>query len=306
MSALPPRSFEADVPAVVTLGESMAMVTPTLRQPLRTAENFSVRTGGAESTVALYLTGLGHRTAWVSAVGSDPLGSRLLDEVSRHGVDVRWVDVDPAAPTGVYFKDPGTEATTVHYYRAGSAASRMDPAVLDRVDLRGVRILHLTGITTALSEGCARLTDAAIAAARDAGALVSFDVNHRAGLWSHAEAAPELARLSAAADLVFVGRDEAEGLWGEGDAVRLHGRLGLGGTVVVKDGAVGATEFDGTTATFEPAIPVQVVEPVGAGDAFAAGYLSAMLGGQDVGGRLSCGHRTAARALGSTHDFVPA
>lgn len=306
MSAPPPPSAEADAPVVVTLGESMAMVTPTTRQPLRTAEHFSVRIGGAESTVALYLTGLGHRAAWVSAIGADPLGDRLLDEVSRHGVDVRWVSVDPAAPTGVYFKDPGPDETTVHYYRAGSAASRMGPAVLDRVDLRGVRVVHLTGITTALSDSCARLTDAAIAAARAVGALVSFDVNHRAALWSHADAAPELARLSAAADLVFVGRDEAEDLWGEGDAVQLHARLGLRGTVVVKDGGLGATAFDGTTTTFEPAIPVQVVEPVGAGDAFAAGYLSAMLGEQDVGGRLGCGHRTAARALGSTHDFVPA
>jgi 2-dehydro-3-deoxygluconokinase len=306
VSALPPRSAEADAPTVVTLGESMALVTPTTRQPLRTAEHFTVGIGGAESTVALYLTGLGHRAAWVSAIGADPLGARLVDEVSRHGVDVRWVAVDPAAPTGVYFKDPGPDGTTVHYYRAGSAASRMGPEVLDRVDLRGVRVLHLTGITSALSGSCARLTDAAIAAARDAGALVSFDVNHRAGLWSHAEAAPELARLSSAADLVFVGRDEAEGLWGESDAIRLYARLGLRGTLVVKDGALGATEFDGATATFEPAVPVQVVEPVGAGDAFAAGYLSAMLGGQDVVDRLGFGHRTAARALASTQDFVPA
>ncbi|MDT9595333.1 sugar kinase [Nocardioides zeae] len=300
---LPPS---ADAPTVVTVGETMALVTPTTSQPLRLAEHFSVRVGGAESTVALYLAGLGHRAAWVSAVGDDPLGERMVDEIGGHGVDVRWVAVDPEAPTGVYFKDPGAEGTTVHYYRAGSAASRMGPGVLDGVDLSGVRVVHLTGITPALSASCADLVDAALAAARRAGALVSFDVNHRHQLWAPGEAARVLARLAARCDLVFVGRDEAEDLWDDGDPQRLHTRLQMSGTLVVKDGALGATAYDGTTAVFEPSIPVEVVEPVGAGDAFTAGYLSAMIHGRDVGRRLRQGHETAARALSSTHDFVPA
>lgn len=295
---------------VLCLGETMAMVTPTHVAPLREAVSFAVKAGGAESTVAMYLADSGVPSSWVSWLGDDPLGQRLLDEVRASGVDVAGVRSVSGAPTGVYFKDPGDGETTVYYYRSGSAASRMDSTVLAQLDWHDVAALHVTGITAGLSASCSEMLEAVMLEARRRGVVVSFDVNYRPGLWSIEEAAPRLAALASIADLVFVGRDEAETLWGEGNPKALHSSLGLSGRLVVKDGSVGATEVaivDGQTSSdFVPAHPVDVVEAVGAGDAFTAGYLGAMLGGEPVEVRLNRGHGLAARTLGSTHDFVPA
>ncbi|PPG04701.1 carbohydrate kinase [Pseudoclavibacter sp. RFBI5] len=288
----------------------MAMVTPTHVAPLREAVSFAVKAGGAESTVAMYLADSGVPSSWVSWLGDDPLGWRLLDEVRASGVDVAGVQLVPGAPTGVYFKDPGDGETTVYYYRAGSAASRMDATVLAQLDWEGVATLHVTGITAGLSTSCSAMLESVMLEARRRAITVSFDVNYRPGLWSIEAAGPRLATLAALADLVFVGRDEAETLWGEGHPATLHSQLGLPGSLVVKDGSVGATEVavvaGGVSSTFVPAHPVDVVEAVGAGDAFTAGYLGAMLGGEPVDARLNRGHGLAARTLGSTHDFVPA
>jgi 2-dehydro-3-deoxygluconokinase len=288
----------------------MALVTPHRAAPLRDADLFAIKAGGAESTVAMYVADAGHPARWVSWLGADPLGERILAELRANRVDVSGVRVLDEAPTAVYFKDPGDGATTVHYYRAGSAASRMDESVLDDISWADVAVLHVTGITPGLSDSCSQMLRAVVAEAHRRGVSVSFDVNYRPRLWSAEVAAPQLAALAAEADVVFLGRDEAESLWGVGDPATLHARLGCCGRLVVKDGDVGATEVwsDGgrLRQIFVPANAVDVVEPVGAGDAFTGGYLVGLLEGEDHEARLRRGHRFAARALGSTHDFVPA
>lgn len=294
--------------AVLCLGETMAQVGPVDGLPLEDSRELRLAVAGAESTVAQYLADLGHRAAWVSRVGDDPFGRRIVRVVGARGVDVSGVEVDSGARTGVYFKDPGPDGTRVHYYRAGSAASRMSVADADRVHLRGIRLLHLTGITPALSEGCGALVRTLIARARDSGTFVSFDVNYRPALWTSArQAADVLRELARLADLVLVGRDEAEVLWGtsDADAVRRHLRPGRASTLVVKDGGVGATEFGPDGTHFVAAPVVDVVEAVGAGDAFAAGYLSGLLNGAGPRERLALGHRLAGRTLLSVEDYVP-
>lgn len=217
-------------------------------------------------------------------------------------MDTSSVVFDSEARTGVYFKDPGLG---VHYYRRDSAAARMDVGMLPRIPLGQTRIVHLSGITPALSPGCAELVDAVIAEAARLHVLISFDVNYRPGLWPVAEAAPTIARIAAACDLVFVGRDEAQALWGTATPAEMRALLPQPRRLVVKDGEVGATEFMGRgTRTFVPALPVEVLEAVGAGDAFAAGYLSGMLRHGSSEGSLLLGHRLAARALGTLSDGV--
>lgn len=292
-----------DGPEVLCLGETMALVAPAEAEPLETAQSFILSAGGAESTVALYLAGAGHRTAWLSRVGDDPLGRRLLNQLRAHGVDTSLVGADSGAPTGVYFKDPGESATTVYYYRSGSAASRMGPPALHGIGWAGLPLLHLSGITAGLSPSCRALLDAAFTTARTHDTLVSFDVNHRPGLWSAEEAGPVLAEYARQADIVFVGRDEAETLWGTGDPAELYVALGAPRHLVVKDGAVGATDVSAASTVFVSAHPVEVVEVVGAGDAFAAGYLSGLLSGEEPAARLTRGHVLATRALSSVHDF---
>lgn len=289
-------------PAVITIGETMVLVTPVVSEPLETAPLFHLDIGGAESNVAAHLAALGHHTAWVSQLGDDALGRRVARQISEHHVDTRWLSSDKSAPTGVYFKDPGN---AVIYLRSGSAASLMGPEILADVPIEHSAVVHISGITPALSDSCAALVESVLERMQDADGLVSFDVNYRPGLWATVHAGPALLAIANRADIVFVGLDEAETLWGltTDDEVRalIHGPR----TLIVKDSAIGATEYDRTTSTFVPAIPTTVVEVVGAGDAFAAGYLSAHLAGAEPAERLRAGHERAVLTLQSTRDVPP-
>ena len=292
-------------PRLIALGETMVMITPARAESLATADDLRLHVGGAESNVATHAAALGVPCAWVSAVGDDVLGRRVRRVVEERGVDVRWVTSDPHAPTGVYFKDPGNG---VLYYRRGSAASRLTAEAVAHVPFEGAEVVHLSGITPALSDSCAELVDSVIERVAASAAVLSFDVNLRPPLWSPDAAAPVLRSLARRADLVFVGLDEASALWGCETPADVRAALPEPARLVVKDGDIGATEFDRGAdrdeTTFEPAIATAVVEPVGAGDAFAAGYLAALLNGADAASRLRAGHERAHLVLLSTSDFV--
>jgi 2-dehydro-3-deoxygluconokinase len=299
----PGTSAAPPLPEVLCIGETMAMVTSTDASPVATAETFSVTPGGAESNLAQHLAELGVPTAWVSALGADPLGDRVESAIAASGVDTRWVTRDAGANTGVYVKDPGAR---VYYYRAGSAASRLGPAHVAGWPIATARWVHVSGITPALSSSCRALLPAVLDAAHDAGAGVSLDVNYRPALWPVAEAAATIRPLADRADVVLVGRDEAEALWGTSTAEEIAALFPHPGRVVVKDGAVEAVELDRTggseVVTRVPARTVEVVESVGAGDAFGGGYLAALLRGDAAADRLAMGHSLAAWVLGSPTD----
>jgi 2-dehydro-3-deoxygluconokinase len=289
-------------PALIALGETMVLVTPHDATRLADADDVRLTIGGAESNVAAHVASLGQRAAWVSALGDDVLGHRVHRTITDQGVDTRWVAFDPAAPTGVYFKDPGHG---VHYYRAGSAASRMRPESVADVPLEDAEIVHISGITPALSAPCAALIDAVIDRVTTAGrGSLSFDVNHRAALWEASTAAPVLLELANRSDIVFVGLDEARTLWGCETPQQVRTLIPASAHLIVKDGDVGATEVSGEDAVFVPSIPTEVVEAVGAGDAFAAGWLAARLAGAPSEERLEGGHRRAHLVLQSTEDIV--
>ena len=285
---------------LVTIGEAMAVLAPAPGVRLATAETLTVGTAGAEANVARTAARLGDRVAWVGALGADPLGDRIVADLRGSGVDVSHVIRDAAAPTGLYLKDTDeNRASSMYYYRRNSAASKMDAGLLTRLPSRTV--LHLSGITAAISESGLRLVRAALLGPHDG--LVSFDVNHRPLLWSAADAAPVLAELANAADLVFVGRDEAQALWGTDSVESIRALLPDPATIVVKDGEIGATSHVlGGESCFEPAPVIDVIEPVGAGDAFAAGYLHALIQGRLERERLISGHAAAGRVLVTTGD----
>lgn len=286
---------------VITIGETMALVTPVQAEPLETANEFRLDAGGAESNVASHLCALGTPTAWVSQLGDDALGRRVERLLHERQVDTRWVRRVGSAPTGVYFKDPGNG---VQYFRAGSAASLMNAATLDLIPLESARIVHLSGITAALSASCAAMVADVIARVAAAPTLLSFDVNYRRALWSVADAGPVLAHLARGADIIFVGLDEAETLWDTRTPDDVRALFPHAPHLIVKDGDVGATEYSPAGTTFVPATPTAVVEVVGAGDAFAAGYLRALLQGEASAERLAAGHARAVLVLQSTSDFL--
>ena len=202
--------------SVVTMGETMALLDAPASGRLGGGSALPVGIGGAESNVAIGLARLGWPARWISRVGDDAFGPLVTREIRAEGVRV-IADRDPDAPTGLMVKEHrGGRPWRVRYYRAGSAASRLSPADLDAGpdDIAEADVLHLTGITAALGAVTAGRGPRAIEIARAAGTLVSFDVNHRATLWSADEAAPVLAPLAAAADLVFAGPEEAALLLG--------------------------------------------------------------------------------------------
>ncbi|MGW1071426.1 sugar kinase [Streptomyces sp. NPDC002537] len=202
---------------------------------------------------------------------------------------------------------PGPPLSDVLYYRSGSAASAMSPANLPPDSVGAARILHLTGITPALSPDCLALTRE-LTRQRAGRPVVSFDVNYRAPLWQGGGAAV-LVGLARACDIVFVGEDEAEAAWGvRGGADAVRAVLPEPGVLVVKQGAAGATAYvregGADRVVTVPALRVDVVAPVGAGDAFAAGFLSGTLRGLPVEERLRHGHLMAAAALTTAEDLA--
>ncbi|MFI1471917.1 sugar kinase [Streptomyces wuyuanensis] len=310
---------------VVCLGESMVTFLPSRAGRLADVPSFARAIGGAESNVACALAVAGHSVKWVSRVGADGFGDHLIAAVAAYGVDTGAVRRDPVRPTGIYFRtatDRATDSHEVLYYRSGSAASAMSPANVPADDLDRARILHLSGITAALSPDCLALMRV-LTARRPGRPLLSFDVNHRPGLGRDDPSV--LLELARGADLVFVGEDEAEHAWGLHGPAAIREALPEPAVLVVKQGARGAVAYArearptgparpaGTTApgpgarpgpgrsretaTHVPAPRVDVVAPVGAGDAFAAGFLSATLRGLPVGARLRHGHLMAAAAL---------
>ncbi|MFJ2397927.1 MULTISPECIES: sugar kinase [unclassified Streptomyces] len=290
---------------VVCVGETMAALAPDPVGPLEEAEHLRLTVAGAESNVAMYLADHGIPVAWLSAVGDDAPGRRVRAAVAAAGVDVTHVRTDPDRPTGLLLKSPHRDGTRVQYYRSGSAASALGPRLLDTGPVRAASLLHVSGITPALSPSCRELVSRALGTARaDRPYAVSFDVNHRPALWHDDSAATVLRDLADRADVVFVGLDEAQNLWGRdltaGGVRELlpHPRI-----VVVKDGADSATAAvrDGDVVVV-PALRTLVVEPVGAGDAFAAGFLAGLLRGESLTRALRLGHITAVSALKVTGD----
>ncbi|MCG6794166.1 sugar kinase [Geobacillus sp. YHL] len=269
---------------VVTIGESMAVFTPTSVGLMRQATTFTMRIGGAESNVAVGLARLGHRVGWISKVGSDEFGKAILSFLKGEGVDVSRVKMDGEAPTGIYFKEQRRpNDTRVYYYRKGSAASRLTPADLDEKYIAEAKYLHITGITPALSENCRETIFAAMAMARRHGVKIVFDPNLRLKLWNEADRAKEvMLRMAAESDVVLPGEAEASFLFGKHSVEEWGSRLlDMGASlVVIKLGANGAHYFTNAHHEYVPGFPVErVIDPVGAGDGFAAGLLSGLLEG---------------------------
>ena len=308
----------------VCIGETMAVLVPERPGPLEEVESFHRGVGGAESNVACGLAALGVSSSWISRVGADGFGRLVLSQLAERGVDTSAVAVDPHRPTGLYVKEIGGDGgsphdlgpgnSRLHYYRSDSAASALSPETLETPEavalLSGARLVHLSGITAALGyragrDGGKRLVEA-ILERRQPGQIVSFDLNWRPAMWHRPEgpgAGPQPAEILAAladrADVVLLGADEGEQLFGTCDPQRLRALLPNPRVLVVKDSGHRVTAFDESSAEgiTEFALDVEVVEPIGAGDAFAAGYLAGLLRGDDQRRRIRRGHVCAASAL---------
>ncbi|WP_010677925.1 sugar kinase [Bacillus timonensis] len=292
---------------VVTIGETMVMFTPQSSPLMRYAESFIKRYGGAESNVAIGLARLGHKVGWISKVGNDEFGKGMISFIRGEGVDVSQVKTDSHAPTGLYFKEVKSgHNVTVQYYRNGSAASHLTPRDLDPDYIKQAKFLHITGITPALSDSCYQTVKRAISIAKENGVQVIFDPNVRKKLWSEEKAREVLVELTTLADIVLPGLEEGTFMFGETDYVKIGKRFLETGPklVIMKDGKKGAYVFKEDCYELIPGFEVdEVIDPVGAGDGFAAGFISGLLSGFTVEKSVEIGNAVGAHVVQIPGDF---
>ena len=279
------------------------MVLFVAEQPgaLREAPVFRRHIAGAEANVAVGVARLGESAGYITRLGDDEFGHAIAYRLRGENVDVSHVRFDPAAPTGVVFRERRDFGpVNVLYYRRGSAASRLTPDDLDPTYIQQARYLVLSGITPALSESARATTFAAAEVAKAAEVQVVVDPNVRLKLWSADEARPVLRDLIGHADVVLPGLDEATLLTGETDPLRAATALLEWGPrlVIVKLGARGALAVDASGDLEVAAVSLpRIVDPVGAGDAFAAGFLAGQLRGLDLAESLAVANRCGAHAM---------
>jgi 2-dehydro-3-deoxygluconokinase len=291
---------------VVTFGETMAALRGD--GPLRLGAAMQLSVAGAEANVAIGLSRLGHRVAWIGRVGEDELGALVLRTLRAEGVDTGYARTDPDRPTGlVLFERRIADVVRVSYYRTGSAGSALTAGeVLPGLSAE-TRLLHVTGVTPALGASAAESVQAAVRRAGELGVPVSLDVNYRSRLWSSAAARAALRPLIGDVGVLFASTDELPLVAPDpsADAATAAAHLLADGVaeVVVKRGASGADAHTAGVVLSQPAVAVGVVDVVGAGDAFVAGYLSALLDELDVAARLERGVATAAFAVARHGDW---
>lgn len=292
---------------VVTIGETMVLFTPEGSPLMRYSHTYSRKFGGAETNVAIGLSRLGHSTGWISKVGNDEFGKAMVSFIRGEGVDISQVKSDSNAPTGLYFKEVRSgEDVRVQYYRSGSAASTLAPSDLSEKYIAKAKYLHITGITPALSESCYKTILKAIEIAKKHRVTIVFDPNLRRKLWSEEKARKVLLEIAALSDIILPGVDEGNFMFGESDPQKLGDLfLNLGAKLVVlKVGAKGAYYFTESSSKLVPGFPVKtVIDPVGAGDGFAAGVMSGLLEGLQVDLAVQRGNAVGAIATQVHGDF---
>jgi 2-dehydro-3-deoxygluconokinase len=303
------------VSVILTFGETMAALRS--EQPLRLGGSLRLSVAGAESNVAIGLARLGHPVRWAGRVGADELGALIVRTLRAEGVDTGAIRTDPERGTGLLiFEERVGTVVRVTYRRAGSAGGAISAADVLPALREDVAWVHATGITAALSAAGRDCVTEVLSRARAAGAGTSLDINYRSQLWDAGQARAALAPLApladvvlgSAAELALMVPDPAAGAGrtpGPAGVAEVAGLLLAGGVqeVVVKQGAAGAEVLTRGGRLHEPARRVPVVDVIGAGDGFTAGYLSARLDGADIAGRLRRAVTAGAFAVAQRGDW---
>ncbi|MFD1363342.1 sugar kinase [Lentibacillus salinarum] len=271
---------------IITLGETMVLFTPNKVGMLRYMDQYSAQIGGSESNVAVGLVRLGHEVGWISRLGNDEFGRKILRYLRGEGIDISQVYFDNSYPTGIYFKEMLTsEEVKIQYYRSNSAATHIKPIDLNEEYIASAKFLHVSGITPLLSDDCYETVLKAIEIARKNNVKVVFDPNVRRKLFSKSKLKDVLLKISAKSDIVLPGQAEGEFLTGEKNSEYIAEYFHKNGatSVVIKLGENGAYYSTKDDVGYVPAYPLkQIVDPVGAGDGFATGVLSGLLDGLDI------------------------
>jgi 2-dehydro-3-deoxygluconokinase len=266
---------------VISLGETMIVFSPETTGQLRYVHNFTSKVAGAETNTLIGLAKLGYQTGWISRLGNDEIGNRILSTVRGEGVDIRYVTSDETAPTGLFLKERTNEnSTRVFYYRKHSAATKMGPDDIQENYIAEAKYLYVSGITPALSESCREAVFRAMDLAKKHGKKIVFDPNIRKSLWGEDIARKTLVEMAKKADIVLPGLNEGKFLFQTDDCEEMADEFRkLGAEIIIiklgEKGAYYSTIYEnGYVKGFRVD---KVIDPVGAGDGFAAGVLSGIL-----------------------------
>lgn len=284
---------------VAALGEAMLEFNQTRPGDSHYLQGF----GGDTSNAAIAAARAGARVAYVSRVGADAFGSKLLELWASEGVDTRAVERDAAAPTGIYFVSHGAHGHEFSYLRAGSAASRMTPPWLSDGPAASViasaRYLHVSGISQAISTSACDTVFAAMRLARGAGTRVSFDSNLRLKLWPLDRARACIQQAVALCDVFLPSQEDITALTGleDPDAIADWGHALGAGQIVLKLGAQGVLVSTGTQRQRVAAYSVPLVDATGAGDCFCGNLLAQLSNGTSLPDAARYANAAAALAV---------
>lgn len=296
---------------IITFGETMVSFTPQEHTRLAYGPALNMRIAGAESNTAIGLCRMGHSAAFISRVGADSFGQFVLRSIAAEGIDTSLINQDTEYPTGIMFKEPRLHAeTVVYYYRTDSAASHMSCEDIPEQEIAKAKILHFTGITPILSESCRQMTYYAMETAAEHQCAVSFDPNIRLKLWKSQDYTALMRDCISRASYLLAGLDECKILYHTDDVERIADQAFSSGhlqCLALKDGSRGAWICDRQGICQIAPADCLCIDPIGAGDAFNAGFLSGILEGKSFvdSGTLGalCGAR-ATEAYGDTEGLL--
>ncbi|WP_173915496.1 sugar kinase [Halobacillus sp. Marseille-Q1614] len=266
---------------IITIGDAMIAFEPNSTGPMRFANQFQKKVGGAELNVMVGCSRLGLNTGWISRLGQDEFGKTIRNYARGEGVDVSEVEFVEGHPTSVYFKEMMEDGSVrTFYYREKSPTLPMGPEDLNEDYIKQAKILHVTGIFPAIDESNVAIIEQAIALAKKHDVKVSFDPNIRLKLWSKEQARETLAKILPDIDILLAGAEEMDILIGESDPDKIieeTKNLGIPYTAIKlgSEGSVGY--YEGEKLKAPPVPPKKVVDTVGAGDGFNAGFLYGFL-----------------------------
>lgn len=294
------------MPDLYTFGEAMALFLASDTDSVLTARTYTRSTAGAEGNVAVGVCRLGLSAHFFTLMGNDQLGSAVIGDFEREGVDLSGVKRVESFSSAM-IRNPGTSAPVeATYLRKGAAASLMTPDDLDQEVISHSRWLHATGITCAISTSAAQTVAAGLDAARKYGIKKSFDLNIRRKLWSEAQARSVLEPLAKDVDLLIGGEDEYCAVFGTSDpqqALQIAASRGNALAIMTKGPELLTYAVEGQFTTVTPPV-VQSVDPVGSGDAFTSGVISGLLGGLSVADAIKQGTISGARVASQFGDWA--